>query len=351
MSESVQYDDNKYKRFNESLDEEDEIVIAGASFPRSRILFEMDIELYKQAHQEFKEQDYEELKQIVFGYYPACIAYNFRSSEKGEGSTDPVRKLLHLKDSWEAIVFVLYALVMGEVRYKKVDMKTAQVFVSLGAGGNPVYTNFNTDRILSDALKQKIQNVKAIIQYCKKNTLGFNCEEIDETLLDDLLKLQDIRNDISHHAAPTREQAEAELSQVNPLFQEMLTKTRFLENCHILRFETFAAKCRCESFNGHSLNREFDNYTFPDSQRNYVLGLGQEQLFVEWNGECFSLSPFLHFDKDTTGHESYICFFKRNRISKYWYEPVKTRTEKVFDHFQARFEAEKDEIWQCLVQP
>ena len=98
-------------------------------------------------------------------------------------------------------------------------MKTAQVFVSLGAGGNPLYGNFNTERILSDAIKQKIQNVKAIIQHCKTNSLGFKCEEIDETLLDDLLKLQDIRNDISHHAAPTREQAEAELHRVIPCFR------------------------------------------------------------------------------------------------------------------------------------
>jgi len=230
-----------------------------------------------------------------------------------------------------------------------VDLKAAQVFVSYGAGGIPVYANFNTDKILSDAIKQKIQNLKGIIEFCKVNSLGFKCEEIDESILDGLLQLQDIRNDISHHAAPTREQAEAELKQVIPLFQEMLTRTRLLGNCKLLRFENFGTKCRCESFNGHSLNREFDEYSFSDLQRNYVLGLGQEQLFVLWDSECFSLSPFLHFEKDATGHESYLCLYKKKKNGKYWYEPVKKRTERTFDHLQIRFDTEKDEILRLLM--
>jgi len=350
MSDDVLYDDERCKRFNESLDEGGEVGIAGTSFIRSRILFEMDREYYKQALSDFEEQEFEELKQSVFDRYPACIAYNYRLSEKGEGATDPVRRLMHLKDTWEAIVFILYALVMGEVRHKKVILKAAQVFVSHGAGGNPVYANLNTDKLLSDAIKQRLQNIKGIIQFCKASSLGFKCEEdVDESLINDLLGLQDIRNDMSHLAVPTREQAKAELKQVEPLFRVMLTKTRFLEDLRILRFENFAMSCRCETFNGYSLNREFEEFPFTDPQRAFVLGLGQDQLFAVWDTECFSLSPFLHFERDTTGHESYVCFYKRRKDGKYWYEPVKVRDEKAFDHLQARFEAEKDVLVGLLV--
>ena len=310
MSDEIKYEDAKFQRFNDSLDEEGLVEIATIPFQRSRILFEMAVETYKDAFSEFKEEEFEDIKQAVFDYYPSCIAYNFRLSEKGEGSFDPVRKLLHLKDTWESIVFVLYALVMGEVRNKQVNFKTAQIFVSHDTGGNPIYVNFNTDKLLSDALKQKIQNLKAIVGYAQTNILGFKSEEIELGLLDDLLALQSIRNDISHHAAPTREQAEDELKQVIPLFREMLTKTRFLENCKILRFESYATECRCEVFNGHSLNREYDNQRLPATHLAYVLGLGQDQLFALWDAECFSLSPFLHFDRDATGHESYLCFTK-----------------------------------------
>jgi hypothetical protein len=349
MSNRLKYEEDECKQFNDSLDEEGSVVIASIPFQRSRILFELANTTYFEAYYEFKDQEFQELKQTCFETYPACIAYNFRLSERGEGANDPVRKLLHLKDSWEAIIFVLYALVMGEVRFRNLDMKTAQILISQGTAGNPIYSNFNTDRVLSDAIKQKIQNIKAIILHCKNNHLGFKCEEIDDTLLDDLLFLQDIRNDISHHTAPTREQAEAELAKVIPLFQKMLSKTKFLERCNILRFDSYSSSCRCESFNGHSLNREYGNYLFHDSQRTIVLSLGQEQLFVNWDEECFSLSPFLHFDRDNSGHESYLCFYKRNKNGKYWFEPVKIRTEKSFDHIQPRFETEKNDLIRLLV--
>ena len=124
MNELIQYDDPKCQRFNESLDEEGEVAIANVPFQRSRILYELAFESYQDAFSEFLEQEFEELKQTVYNSYPACIAYNFRLSERGEGADDPVRKLLHLKDSWEAIVFVLYALVLGEVRHKRVNLKS-----------------------------------------------------------------------------------------------------------------------------------------------------------------------------------------------------------------------------------
>ena len=78
--------------------------------------------------------------------------------------------------------------------------------------------------------------------------------------------------------------------------------------------------------------------------KGYVVGLGQDQLFVDWDAECFSLSPFLHFIRDSTGHESYLCFYKGKKQGKYWYEPVKVRAEKTFDGLQARFETEKDAV-------
>ncbi|MCK5343295.1 MAG: hypothetical protein KAR20_07815 [Candidatus Heimdallarchaeota archaeon] len=349
MSDEIKYEDPKCQSFNEWLDEDGEVTIANVPFQRSRILFDMETAVYKQALNEFLEQDFEDLKQFVFDYYPSCIAYNLRLSEKGEGSSDPVRKLLHLKDTWESIVFVLYALVMGEIRSKCINLKAVKVFVSHDSSGNPLYGNLNTDRILSDAIKQKIQNIKGIVQYARANSVGFKCEEIDIGLLNDLLQLQDIRNDISHHAAPTREQAEIELKQVSPIFRDMLTKTRFFVDCKILRFEIYSSALRCEAFNGHSLNKEYDDINLPADQTSFIIGLGQEQLFVLWNNECFSLSPFLHYERDSTGHESYLCFYKGKKERKYWYEPIKIRTEKTFDHLQSRFEAEKNEITNLVV--
>lgn len=344
----ISYDDSKYQRFNESLDEGGKTLIAGTEFLPSRILFEMEPIGYVEAFQEFQDTEFERLKDTVYNQYPSCIAYNFRLSEKGEGASDPVRKLLHLKDTWESIVFVLYAIVWGEIRHKSIDLKAAQIFISYGPTGDPVYGYFNTNKLLTDALKTKIQNLKAIVTFAKANNLGLKCEAIENELLDKLLELQDIRNDISHHTAPTKEEAEDELRQVIPLFKEMLVLTEFLEDCKVLRFESFAAKFRCEEFNGHFLNKEFDDFNFNANQP-YVLGLGQEQLFLKWENEIFSLSPFLHFHRDVAGRESYLSFFKAKKNGKYWFEPVTKRDEISFDHLQARFDAEQAVLISLIV--
>lgn len=348
MQDEIKYDDKKCLPFNNSLDEEGVVNIAGFSAMPSRILFEMDLEAYKQELLDFRKQEFEELKNSIYNYYPSCIAYNFRLSEKGEGASDPVRRLLHLKDTWESIVFVLYAIVWGEIRHKEIDLKTCQAFKQFDTTNNPIFESFNSKRLLSDAIKVKIQNIKAVVDFSKNNSQNLCCEIISNELFDKLLELQDIRNDISHHAAPTKEQAEEELKIVIPLFQEMLEETMFLEDINILRFESFGSKSKCEIFNGHALNKEYEEFDFGVNQ-SFVIGLGQENIFMEWGSDIFCLSPFLHFDKDTTGHESYLSFFKGKKESKYWFEPVKIRTEKSFDHLTARFESEKDALLNLIV--
>ena len=340
MSTPPNYTDPKFQRFNSSLDDDGEITIAGYSFWPSKVLFDQDIAAYLQAYSEFSDQEYDDLKQRVFESYPSNIAYALRLSERGEGANDPVRKLLHLKDAWEAIVFVLYALVMGEVRHRNISLRSAQILNGHDSLGNPLLVPFNTDRLISDKIKQKIKNIMAVIAEAQNLHVGLKCESIDITLLDDLLALQDIRNDLSHHTTPTKEEAERELSQVLPIFRQMLFKTQFLEDCKILRFDNLGAECRCEQFNNHSLNKDFESIQPAPTETTYIIGLGQEQIFAQWESSYFSLSPFLHYLPDGSGHESYLCFYKGKKDSKYWYEPVKIRTERSFDHLQSRFDAE-----------
>jgi hypothetical protein len=197
-------------------------------------------------------------------------------------------------------------------------------------------------------LKTKIQNIKAIIEYSVANRLGLQCELIKVDLLDKLLALQDIRNDISHHAAPTREEAEAELLLVIPLFKEMLSLTEFLADCKILRFESFDTRCKCEEFNGHFLNKEFGHFDFAADQ-GYVLTLGKQQLFIKWENEVFSLSPFLHYHNVTGRRESYLSLFKFKREGLYWFEPITMREEVSFNHLQIRFDAEQVLILDLIV--
>ena len=347
MSEEkkLEYADNP--DFNQYVDDEiGEIDIYGATFLPSYVLYELRQETYRISLSEFLEQKLEDLKQLVLNNFPTLIAYNFRLSERGPGANDPVKKFLHLKDAWEGAINTLNALAFGEVRAKRIDLKTVNVYHS----GNPnLY--FNSKVIRTDELKQRLENIRAIINYSKATVLQLKSEQfISLSALDCLYELQDNRNQFSHTQTPTKEQAEEELKVVMPLFAKTLEELRFLANIKILRFDSFTTKCRFEKFNNHSLNKDYDENVIVDPDKlGYVMISPGEVIFAQWGDEIFSLSPFLHFLNDNTGHETYLCFFKGKREGKYWYEPLKIRDELTFDLIQDRINTEEQELASLLV--
>jgi hypothetical protein len=346
MSEEkeLKYSDNP--DFNQSIDDDfDEIKIYNESFLPSYILFELKREAYRIALTDFYEHQFEELQQLVFDSFPAMIAYNYRLSVRGPGANDPVKRFLHLKDTWEGAINIINALAFGEVRAKNINLKTAVVYHS----GNP-NLHFNSKVIRTDELKQRLENIRAIVRFSKDNSLGLLAEQISLSGLDYLYELQDNRNQFSHTATPTKEQAEEELKAVQPLFEKLLKELHFLENINIIRFDSFSDHCRFETFKGHALNKDYDEKinVAPD-RLGYILTSPGEIIFAQWGGEIFSLSPFLHFLNDTTGHETYLCFYKGKKEGKYIYEPIKVRTETFFDSCHARFDAEYAELVGLLV--
>jgi hypothetical protein len=341
----LEYADNP--DFNESIDEETgEIVIYGEKLSASHVLYELKYETYRIALTDFIDRKLEDLQELAFDAYPPLIAYNYRSAMRGPGSNDPVKRFLHLKDAWEGAINTLNALALGEVRAKGIILKTAQVYHS----GNP-NMNFKAKVIRTDELKQRLENVRAIINYSSASSLGLKCEQyIRPSLLDSLYSLQDNRNHFSHSATPTKEQAEEEIERVLPQFNKSVEELRFLENVTILRFESFDTKCHFETFTGHHLNKEYDDrIEVNPAKLGYVMTNPGQVIFAKWDDAFFSLSPFLHYLNDSTGHETYLCFYKGKKDYKYWYEPVKMRNEITFDQLQARFDAEEQELVNLMV--
>jgi hypothetical protein len=345
MTDEKELEYSDYPDFNQWIDDEvGEINIYGESFSPSYVLFELKRETYRIALTEYLESQFEELQEMVFNSFPALIAYNYRLSVRGPGANDPVKKFLHLKDAWEGAINLLNALAFGEIRAKGINLKTANVYHS----GNPnLY--FNAKVIRTDELKQRLENIRAVVRFSSANSLGLKCEQISLSVLDFLYGLQDNRNQFSHTSTPTKEQAEKELKAIERLFKKALKELRFLENISIIRFESFTTNCRFETFKGHYLNKEYEEINLPPSQLGIVMTNPGEVIFARWDDEIFSLSPFLHFLNDTTGHETYLCFFKGKKDGRYWYEPIKVRAEMVFDPLHNRFDAEYTELYGLLV--
>jgi len=345
-TEDLRYEE--HEDFNLDLDEsESPVEILGSRFRPSEVLFNMQRETYRIALTDFYDRQIEELKQFAFKELPDSISYNYWLSERGPGSGNPISKFLHLKDSWEAVIFVLNALVWGEVRAKSIDLKTADVYHS----GQP-NLKFNSRVLLTDELKQILENIKAVANFSTENGLNLKCGNyISIELIETLYELQNNRNHFSHTSTPTQEQAEAELNIVIPLFRKVLKNLRFFEQLSILRFESFDSKCHFQIFKAYSLQRESDhNVEVPADKLAYVMTNPGDVIFAKWGEDLFSLSPFMHYQHDVTGHETYLSVYKGKRDSKFWYEPVKVRNNVSYDSLQSRFDAEKTELQNLIVQ-
>ena len=337
----------EHEDFNQWInDSYEEVRIEDQIFMPSEILFKLKKDTYHTALMDFENQRAEELKELAFYSLPDCIAYHYWQFHRGPNSNNPIEKFLHLKDSWEAIIFTLNALVWGEVRAKAINLKTAPVYHS----GQP-NQRFNSRILLSDELKQILENVKAVVNFSNTNGLDLKCgNAISTELINTLYTLQNNRNHFSHTATPTREQAERELNIILPLFIIVLKNLSFFDDINILRFDSFTTRCRFQTFKGNSLNREFDDtIDLSQTQQIYVMNNPGEVIYVKWVDDIFSLSPFMHFFHDTSGHETYLSVFKGKRESKFWFEPVKVRENICFDALQPRFDSEKTELQNLIV--
>ena len=344
-TEDLRYEE--HEDFNLDLDEsENSVEILGTPFRPSEVLFNMQKETYRIALTDFYNRQIEDLKQFAFKELPDSIAYNYWLSERGPNSGNPIAKFLHLKDSWEAVIFVLNALVWGEVREKGINLKSADVYHSGQAN-----LRFNSRVLLTDELKQILENIKAVVNFSNTKGLNLKCGNfITIELIETLYELQNNRNHFSHTSTPTKEQAEAELNIVIPLFRKVLKNIRFFENISVLRFESFDSKCHFQIFKAYSLHRESDHDVEIQAEKlTYVMTNPCEVIFAKWDEDLFSLSPFMHYQHDSTGHETYLSVYKGKRESKFWYEPVKVRNNICYDPLQARFDAEKVELQNLIV--
>jgi hypothetical protein len=106
--------DTQYGEFEISND------IVFFSQSASAILFEMDRVGYRAALEAFQSDQLNELKRSILDYFPLPIAYHFHKVEKGY--ENQIQRLHSLRDIWEAQIFTLYALVVGECRFLEVPL-------------------------------------------------------------------------------------------------------------------------------------------------------------------------------------------------------------------------------------
>jgi hypothetical protein len=323
----------EHEEFNQYLDEtENNVEIVGVPFRPSEVLFNMSKETYRIALTDYQDQQLEEFKQKVFSNYPTPIAYYFRQTH--HGYLDHNNRLHLLRSTWEAMIFVLYAIVIGEARRKNFPLRTA------GVRENDLY-NFSVDR--------KLSIIEKVLTYDRDNGFGLKCGVYFDVA--EIVKIKQLnyrRNGFQHSGALSEEQAAALFSELIPEVLDALKSMLPIENIevfHFLNSDGNPLSLRCETFIGQSPNRTLKTYSITAAQMAFAgAELSNQCVLTKIDDDIFSVSPFLHFKSDDDGHLTNLCYlhqyntdnpaefkFEIARRAVYYMEPIATFNDRMLE--------------------
>lgn len=249
----------------------------------SEVLFQMSPTTYEATFSDFQTEYDEDLNRIVTEKFPSPIAHYYYRFENGYESD--LQRLYLLRDTWEAIIDVLHALAVGEIRFRGIALSGPIKFAHL----------------LSNKVADRLLNIERIVAAASARGVDLCVGKVaPQSVLEKMRELNQTRNAFSHSAAQSESQARAWTSECNEEVLGILDDIRGLEKCSLLRYmgQTDAGTLRCETFRGHGFTRTFQSIQLTadqvrDSQRYFHQG----QILVLLEGCLFSVLPLIFFPR------------------------------------------------------
>jgi hypothetical protein len=328
---------DKLPDFNEWVDlqftaENRDLEVLGFRPRPSLVLHQLSFDTYEVALADYRAQKEEELKEVVTSEFPAPIAHYFYRFLYG--SENELQRLHFLRDTWEAIINFLHALVVGETRFLCLSLTAPLKFSEL----------------LSDKLNARLLNIERLLDYAIANGVTLESEKVvSKALLTKIRELNQTRNAFSHIGAQSEEQARQFISESYVDVIDVLEQLKRLREIKVMRYlnQQGLKNVRHERFDGHSMTKTIKDLQLTKTQVNdSARYLQNDQLIVACGKRFFGLRPFYYFEQDPNGHLTKLCFYKQAKGNspnrKLVFEVVGESREVKFD--RGIFKPELDEL-------
>lgn len=249
----------------------------------------------------------EELANAVIENFPYPIAHRFRRFKRGSRTAKDKRAAL--QDCWEAVIHVLFAFALAEMRAHQHVVEDAGI---------------ERRWIESQTIAARLQVIDGIVKW-GAGVLEVT-DGIDSTCLEALRELNSRRNDVAHRADMTEQQAEREVLELEPLFMRVVADLSWLADWQIVRPTGTHSKGRSEfeMFTGHSAEVEYQIRPIGASQRSQLTSRDdhQHELYVLRDDAAYSLSPILHWLPSGDFHHTHVGVLKKRDGDRLIYEVV-----------------------------
>lgn len=287
--------------FDDYINAEGPVVIAGREFLRSNILAS-DPEYYTEALLEWRQQQLDELLDTATERFPYPIAhclYRYLNSALSENE-----RLQFLKDTWESIIALIYALTVTEVR----------------AHGNTIAVTTTKVRdfkryLDSQNVRERLEVVR--VAYESSADLPLLRSTVSREAVDQMIRLNAHRNeDFAHLGTLNERQSSALIMELEPEVYSMLREVSALEQVEIVRFDRMGRKRAegiFETFLGHASTRTVETRVISPQMAAAFSQRSANEVFLTSGEEVFPLSPII-VKRDAKGHRSELAFMKKRRV-------------------------------------
>jgi hypothetical protein len=277
-------------------DDHGSLTVRECVFAASDVFYELDPKAYSIALDEWRLEQRDEFLQRVCEQFPHPIAhcvYRFRNS-----ATSERERVGFLCDTWEALIALLFALVLGEARHAAIPL----------AG-----TGIQRQWIQSWTIWEHLEVIRLLRDHLP--ALG-TAQLISIQVLDKMLELNQRRNDEVAHRGTLNERQSRDLAEAfEPEVFGILNDLAGLAEVRLVRPErpSGAGKFRCETFAGESTTRRFEQVAVATEARNALLARDRyaDEVFAYYDGRMYSLSPMIICRSTARGHRTQLAYFKK----------------------------------------
>ncbi len=299
------YDNNAdYNQFLDERNTPNPIAIETSHFRPSKVLFELERQTYEVAYVDYLQGQREQFKDTVLYEFPRLVALHYFRFLNAH--MDDLHRLLSLRDTWEALINLLHALVVSEFRCTHTPIPR-----------NPNNNNRHLD-FYSDSLFVKLSNIECLLNHARTNSLNLVCvATIPAQTVQDMIDLNRRRNGFLHCELLSDAQAHQVINDTEDNVLDLLHDLINLKDIHLIRYRGQVGstlQMQHESLDGHNMERKLETMTLTPALLSSVASylLDTHILATTTNAPwIFSLKPFIHFQEDASGHYTKLCVLKR----------------------------------------
>jgi hypothetical protein len=243
--------------------------------------------------------------------FPAPIAIPvYRALNSAENE---LQRLFHFRDTAEAIIVVLLAVVLGECRARGIKL-TGVTFAN--PKGSP--ENFTAKKLLTDSVAHRLAMLDGLLTGLSSNPTLVCVSRIPIDAVRRLSDLNDIRNDFAHYEAMTELEAAKVCQEMREQIADALLAFEWLAETELVTFGgTVTGKpgvARFEVHSGSTQNKNIKERTLQMAALAKCLGIVTDHLnrpLFQWNGDVFEATPYFHTELNPKGHRRHVWLFKR----------------------------------------